>query len=617
MNYFILQTLFWLLLAFIIGLILGKWIKRLLCRQNNTKHTSQSLKKNAAKSYSSTADKLAIRSKDEYPPPSSSPQPEKSSVSVSTVALGATAAAGVVGHVANQASSNTDNDTVETLITTKTTSSYSPSSSLTNAENEIDLKDIDLNTAIGTLGATKDNHTTESESESNDFNTMTIDNTDIKLEETDNSLASHSDTDTLETIKSSPLNIKTEDIDTVQLTSVGTSDTNIEDIEATVNSTQINNLEITTTDDITTIDSSNIVHAPSTIVEDSNLVDDSNLAKSSPENDDDNRLLSKGVAGVTAHLLTNENDTTTVDSESTTNETKTEISESSNHSSDTIISSSNLSEEDSNTAINKARQTEIDSFILKDVEDDSLGKTTNLHTNNHLETENNSASISNNDEVEETSSLVDSFSDSDLLSKGITAAGVATAGFVTKSTSDSNQLEEDSDTAMKKAKQAEIGSLMLDTEGTTTDSFKTNTDKAMDESSLLSKGAAAVSAAGLAGVAITDDMTPNRYLMSLGDGASVIAGLDSSNLRIIEGIAPKMEAVLHANHIRTWRDLSLRTDDQLRIILDKYDNTYKGVVIDNWVEQACLLADGKVDELITFQKETLNNSQLENWLKDT
>ena len=58
----------------------------------------------------------------------------------------------------------------------------------------------------------------------------------------------------------------------------------------------------------------------------------------------------------------------------------------------------------------------------------------------------------------------------------------------------------------------------------------------------------------------------------------------------------------------------MKSDADLRGILDKYDVRYKDVLLDGWVEQASLLADGRVDELISLQK-TDGISQLEEWLK--
>ncbi len=111
---------------------------------------------------------------------------------------------------------------------------------------------------------------------------------------------------------------------------------------------------------------------------------------------------------------------------------------------------------------------------------------------------------------------------------------------------------------------------------------------------------------------------PNSSLDStLAEGTSVIAGVESSNLRMIDGVGKKMEAILHDNGINTWKDLSMKSNADLRAVLDKYDDRYKGVELDGWVVQAALLADGKVDEIISLQKEIGDISHLEDLLKDT
>ena len=84
---------------------------------------------------------------------------------------------------------------------------------------------------------------------------------------------------------------------------------------------------------------------------------------------------------------------------------------------------------------------------------------------------------------------------------------------------------------------------------------------------------------------------------------STISGLDSDNLQIIEGIGPKMQKILHANGIHDWKALSLKSEADLRGMLDQYDDRYKGVEnLGSWISQAKLAADGDIDELIRVQK---------------
>lgn len=262
----------------------------------------------------------------------------------------------------------------------------------------------------------------------------------------------------------------------------------------------------------------------------------------------------------------------------------------------------------------------------------------------------------------------------DLLSKDVTATGAAAtgiAGLATTGDGDTNEVsmstEDDSTDNLETDNQEAEENLDIDRSAlekvaeiddeTISDAITDkiegiiegkvdNTGDNADESSigdLLSKGATAAGAAGLAsdGESSTDiepltskesstdlepsadiaksdgSSQPNTYLDSiLAEGASVIAGLESSKLRIIEGIGKKMEAILHDNDINTWKDLSMKSDTDLRDILDQHGDKYNGVELNGWIEQAALLADGKVEELISLQKQDGSASQLEVWLKD-
>jgi predicted flap endonuclease-1-like 5' DNA nuclease len=77
--------------------------------------------------------------------------------------------------------------------------------------------------------------------------------------------------------------------------------------------------------------------------------------------------------------------------------------------------------------------------------------------------------------------------------------------------------------------------------------------------------------------------------------AAVKAGLKGADFRIIEGIGPKVTAVLHANGIVAFRDLAGKSYDELKALMTA--NRQFLVNPTNWARQAQLAADGKMDEL--------------------
>ena len=195
----------------------------------------------------------------------------------------------------------------------------------------------------------------------------------------------------------------------------------------------------------------------------------------------------------------------------------------------------------------------------------------------------------------------------------------------TESTESSNA--DDEGVAMRKARQAEIDrewdESVVDDIDEVTDTIKNEVEVKEGSTSSTVTGTVAAAALGAASgstsVSSSDkvDISESSHSISGEETTrSPIAGLYATNLKIIEGIGPAMEKVLHENGVNTWQDVSMKTDIELRAILDRYDDKYKGVQIEGWVEQATLAAQGKVDELINWQKqgEGDNVSQLETWI---
>lgn len=84
---------------------------------------------------------------------------------------------------------------------------------------------------------------------------------------------------------------------------------------------------------------------------------------------------------------------------------------------------------------------------------------------------------------------------------------------------------------------------------------------------------------------------------------SAYASLDNEDLKIIEGIGPKMEEVLKAGGVNNWSDLAFKKPEELRALLDTYGDKYKIINPEFWPQQAGLAANGKFEELITLQKQ--------------
>jgi len=75
------------------------------------------------------------------------------------------------------------------------------------------------------------------------------------------------------------------------------------------------------------------------------------------------------------------------------------------------------------------------------------------------------------------------------------------------------------------------------------------------------------------------------------------------NLRIVEGIGPKIEAVLKTAGVDSLHTLAATPAEQLREILDAAGSRYKSHDPRSWPVQAGLAADGKLAELKAWQKE--------------
>jgi predicted flap endonuclease-1-like 5' DNA nuclease len=89
----------------------------------------------------------------------------------------------------------------------------------------------------------------------------------------------------------------------------------------------------------------------------------------------------------------------------------------------------------------------------------------------------------------------------------------------------------------------------------------------------------------------SDDLIAKK----VAEEAAIKAGLKGADFRILEGIGPKVTAILHDNGIVAFRDLAAKSYDDLKALM--VTNRQFLVNPTNWARQAQLAADGKMDEL--------------------
>jgi large subunit ribosomal protein L17 len=91
-----------------------------------------------------------------------------------------------------------------------------------------------------------------------------------------------------------------------------------------------------------------------------------------------------------------------------------------------------------------------------------------------------------------------------------------------------------------------------------------------------------------------------------GDAEATVPAAKSKNaaaddLKLIEGIGPKIAEVLNSNDIVSFADLAAATPEKIKEILDASEGSFNAADTSTWPEQAQLAADGKMDELKELQ----------------
>ncbi len=81
----------------------------------------------------------------------------------------------------------------------------------------------------------------------------------------------------------------------------------------------------------------------------------------------------------------------------------------------------------------------------------------------------------------------------------------------------------------------------------------------------------------------------------------IIKQYKENDLKAIEGIGPKIEQLLHNAGIKTWKELSKTSSDDIKEILNQAGPRYKLADPSTWPKQAKLAHKGNWNELRTYQ----------------
>lgn len=85
--------------------------------------------------------------------------------------------------------------------------------------------------------------------------------------------------------------------------------------------------------------------------------------------------------------------------------------------------------------------------------------------------------------------------------------------------------------------------------------------------------------------------------------------IKENDLKIVEGIGPKIEALLNEAGIRTWYDLSEASTEKLQSVLDSGGENYAIHNPSTWAKQALLAYQGKWQELRDWQQNLLGGKE--------
>lgn len=85
--------------------------------------------------------------------------------------------------------------------------------------------------------------------------------------------------------------------------------------------------------------------------------------------------------------------------------------------------------------------------------------------------------------------------------------------------------------------------------------------------------------------------------------ATAKKNVEKSDLKVIEGVGPKLESILNEGGIFTYEQMAKTDPKVVKAILEAAGPRYKMHVPDTWAKQAKLAAAGKTEELKALQAE--------------
>lgn len=101
---------------------------------------------------------------------------------------------------------------------------------------------------------------------------------------------------------------------------------------------------------------------------------------------------------------------------------------------------------------------------------------------------------------------------------------------------------------------------------------------------------------------VTNEQDAKAGLDQIFDGVTLVE-FPKDDLKIVEGIGPKIEKIFHESNIFTFADLAATATEDIKKILEKAGSRYVMHDPTTWPKQAKLAKDGRWDELKKWQSE--------------
>jgi len=103
---------------------------------------------------------------------------------------------------------------------------------------------------------------------------------------------------------------------------------------------------------------------------------------------------------------------------------------------------------------------------------------------------------------------------------------------------------------------------------------------------------------------------PADIVFDAGLAANVLGKkIKENDLKIVEGIGPKIEALFNASGINTWYELSQASTEKMQSILDAGGENYAMHNPSTWAKQAHLAYQGKWQDLKEWQENLLGGKE--------